>query len=270
VTDVEKRIERAAANGSMRFKISCLPWELLADRLVLITLTVPGSTWLDNVPNAEALAQCREAFLRRWERKFGEPPMGIWWVEFQTSGAPHIHLYVGLPSSVSAEDLDGFRVRAAMRRGLVAEHGKYRGRGLTPRIGSHNGQAHADNLGGAFGEWLLESWADIVASADANHRFRGVDVEPSYWGSEDFVRENVARVVGYLAAEGGKCRRRNRRRSSGRSVIGGGSFAAVACSGPLGSLRNWRRKNCSWQLPRDLNGGWPCIGELCAATSVAG
>ena len=44
------------------------------------------------------------AFKKRWFRRWGAYPVGVWKLEFQRRGAPHFHLYVGRPAEVPARE----------------------------------------------------------------------------------------------------------------------------------------------------------------------
>jgi hypothetical protein len=106
-----------------------------------------------------------KAWRARWERKFGEPVVGAWALEFQERGAPHIHTYVKLPQGVMGD-----------------------------LMWDHDAQRHA-------WLWGLQTWYEIVGSGDPNHLRMGVDVTPCYYGSAD---ENMVRVGKYFWAESGK------------------------------------------------------------------
>jgi hypothetical protein len=88
---------------NMRRLFVSLPWELLGSRPALISLTYPKN-WQRWVPDGRVWERHRRVFERRWVRKWGEPLIGVWVKEFQASGRPHLHLYVGLPSLMSDDD----------------------------------------------------------------------------------------------------------------------------------------------------------------------
>lgn len=113
--------------------------------------------------------------------------------EFQTSGRPHLHLYVGLPAAMSADDFAGLRERTLLRHRLERHHGCYEGRKRTPPVGLP--------YGGKFGTWLRSAWSEIVgtagptanwkASVDGSvsaHQLRGVDVAVMFWSDEAEAR----------------------------------------------------------------------------------
>src|SRR5487761_1568875 len=113
---------------SMRRTFESLPWERLS-RPALISLTYPGD-WKRWVPEGRRLEAHRTALRRRWDRRWGEPVAGVWAKEFQRRGAPHLHLYVGLPSAMSGEEMAELRARAIEAKGLEAIHGTYQGRAM--------------------------------------------------------------------------------------------------------------------------------------------
>ena len=110
----------------MRLEFGALPWELLGPRPVMVTLTYPGD-WKQWVPDARTLVKHREAFKERWRRRYGTP-IGVWVVEFQKRGAPHLHMYLGLPDAVSDEEYLLLQKRTMRRRHLQREFGSYEAR----------------------------------------------------------------------------------------------------------------------------------------------
>lgn len=62
----------------------------------MVTLTLPGD-WLTFAPTGQAFKQLMRAFLERWRRRWGTW-RGVWKLEFQRRGAPHLHLYQATPT----------------------------------------------------------------------------------------------------------------------------------------------------------------------------
>jgi hypothetical protein len=62
-------------------KVLSLPFEMLGDRPLWVTLTYPR-VWRVRVRDGRALEGHRRAFGERWRRNFGEP-IGFWTKEFQ-------------------------------------------------------------------------------------------------------------------------------------------------------------------------------------------
>ena len=114
-----------------------LRWESLP-RPVLLTLTYPAD-WRRWCADGRVLEQHREAFTKRWRRRWGEPMTGLWCKEFQKVGRPHVHLYLGLPEAVSAADYEGLRQRTVLGKELGSSLGKYHGRRNLPAIGGKFG-----------------------------------------------------------------------------------------------------------------------------------
>ena len=155
---------------NMRRLFVSLPWELVGPRPALISLTYPG-LWQPSVRDGRTWEGHRRAFERRWVRRWGEPLVGVWVKEFQASGRPHLHLYVGLPTAMAAADFDGLRERTLLRHRMEREHGRYDGRRKTPPLGLVHG--------GEFARWLLGAWSEIVGTRDepdGHHQLRGADV----------------------------------------------------------------------------------------------
>ena len=200
---------------NLRRLITALPWELLGPWPALISLTYPGN-WQPWVPDGRTWEAHRRAFERRWVRRWGEPIVGVWVKEFQTSGRPHLHLYVGLPRSIDPADFEGLRERTLIRHRLEREHGTYAGRAKTPPVGL------AGYFGGAFGEWIRTAWSEVVGTTgladddwrkplekDASHHLiRGVDVAVMFFSDEAEAATDRTRVAQYLAGEAAKWRQK--------------------------------------------------------------
>jgi hypothetical protein len=93
----------------------------------MVTLTWPGD-WETVAPTGKAVKRHVRMWLRRYRRVWGESLMGVWKLEFQGRGAPHIHIFMYPP------------------------HGRAPGRGV--------------GAGLSFHHWLSVVWADIVDHPD--------------------------------------------------------------------------------------------------------
>lgn len=185
------------SRNNMRWQLSALEWEALGPRPAMISLTYPADwrLWAGSGPVVRAH---REALKERWRREFGESIRGAWVREFQRRGAPHHHMYVGLPASVTEDDYEGLVRRTRRRRALERRVGKYQARRL------------CGPLRGEFAEWLLGAWAGCVGTAglEVAHEHYGADVAPFFWG--DAVAQaqagevNWGRIAEYLWRESGK------------------------------------------------------------------
>ena len=185
----------ARSRRTMRFQFSALPWEMLGKRPVMITLTYPGD-WELWVANSRELAKHREAFKERWRRKFGTL-VGVWVVEFQRRGAPHLHLYVGLPDEVSDEEYRGLQARTMRRRRRESDVGKYEAR---KRERAPTGE---------FAMWLRTAWWEVVGSELQAHHGRGIDIAVSYFSSEAESMAQRAKTAEYFWRESGKWAQKN-------------------------------------------------------------
>jgi hypothetical protein len=58
---------------------------------VMTTLTYPGD-WLTVAPDGATVKRHLRAFWKRYARRWGAPFVGVWKLEFQRRGAPHLHL----------------------------------------------------------------------------------------------------------------------------------------------------------------------------------
>jgi len=102
-------------------------------RLPMTTLTYPGD-WLAVAPTGKAVKKHVDLFYKRFKRAWGFDWLGIWKLEFQRRGAPHIHLWGPQPEG-----------RAGELRRLTQV--RYR-----PAVG--------DGL--AYKQWLSVVWTDVV------------------------------------------------------------------------------------------------------------
>lgn len=183
---------RSAA--AMRRTFQSLPWETLR-RPALISLTYPGD-WRRWVRDGRQLERHRTTFRRRWQRRWEKPLVGVWVKEFQRRGAPHLHLYVGLPDAVSEEEIARLRRRAIEGKWLEGQYGSYGGRSRV-RWGRWEGD---------FVPWLRTTWAEIVGTQGItrDHHGRGVDVRVFFFTDAEERTRNRDRVAQYLAAEASK------------------------------------------------------------------
>ncbi len=229
----------------MRFEFGALPWELLGRRPVMITLTYPGE-WQVFCPDSRTLAKHREALRSRWTRRFGTP-VGVWVTEFQKRGAPHLHMYLGLPDSVSEGDYEGLQKRTIRRKHLERQVGSYAARR----------QLRAPS--GEFASWLRDAWWEIVGSGLSAHHGRGVDIAAAFFSDEAEANTNRAKVAEYFWRESGKWGA-----STGPCRTCVGTSAAVS-PGPAGVPPDSGRSH--------LHGGtneatsWPgrCAGTRCCS-----
>jgi len=103
--DVKEFSRRSRTN--LRLAMAAFPWEEAGARLALITLTYPEVFPMDG----KVVRRHVKRFRERWRRAWGNP-IGVWIREFQDRGAPHMHLYVGLPVSCSMEEFEAWGSQA--------------------------------------------------------------------------------------------------------------------------------------------------------------
>jgi len=152
----------------MRFEFSGLAWEQLGPRPAMISLTYPAD-WREWASSGPAIRRHIEAFKSRWSRRWGEPIRGVWTREFQDRGAPHFHLYVGLPAGLGDDEYRALGKRAVRRWYLERQVGKYQAR---RQVGF---------LEGELGLWLLGAWSGCVGTGSRSlHAKFGVDVRPFF------------------------------------------------------------------------------------------
>lgn len=66
---------------------------------VMVTLTYPGD-WEQVAPSGQATKRHLSMFRKRYLRAFGEAFNGVWKLEFQRRGAPHIHILTSVTSDL--------------------------------------------------------------------------------------------------------------------------------------------------------------------------
>lgn len=172
----------------------------LGERPVQVTLTYPGN-WRKWVWDVTVLRAHFRRFQERWYRRWGERLVGMWKIEFQRRGAPHIHMYVKLPEAVAREDYEGLRKRTVDRARLEEQYGA-RGGGDRERA-----------VDGEFGMWARTAWAESVGTQvrgrwndleGRRHHAKGVDVSRCFWFGKVPSEVERLRCMRYLAKELGK------------------------------------------------------------------
>jgi hypothetical protein len=93
----------------------------------MVTLTYPKD-WEVVAPDGKTVKRHVRAWLRRYDRAWGESVIGMWKLEFQRRGAPHVHIF------------------------MVPPHGRAGGRGAGAGLDFHR--------------WLSAVWADVVNHPD--------------------------------------------------------------------------------------------------------
>lgn len=73
-------------------------WHRDGGVLAMVTLTLPGD-WEAVAPSGRDFKRFVEVFRRRWVRNVG-PWRGLWKLEFQRRGAPHLHALMRVPARV--------------------------------------------------------------------------------------------------------------------------------------------------------------------------
>lgn len=184
----------AGSRSRLRWALASIPWEEVGRRPAMVTLTYPGN-WEELAPNGPAVAKQFRALQERWHRRWGERMRGVWIREFQTRGAPHFHMYVGLPEGLDDDEYKDLVRRTIRRKQAERTKGKFYAR------------ATAGYMEGPFGRWLLRSWNETVKGG-SYHSKRGADVAPMFWGGTvqeaEAGRVNWAKISNYLWRESGK------------------------------------------------------------------
>lgn len=104
------------SRARMEFTLRTLDYSpLFADerRPAMVTLTMPGAGWEDCVPTPAAFKVKVNKFRDAYREAWGARPVGVWKMEFQRRGAPHLHILMTVP-----EGLSRGRIRAEFRAWL--------------------------------------------------------------------------------------------------------------------------------------------------------
>jgi len=145
----------------------------LGVKLPMTTLTYPGD-WLTVAPTGKAVKRHLDQWRKRFERAWGMPFIGIWKLEFQRRGAPHLHLWGPMPEGRAGE----------LRRMTQT---RYR-----PAVG--------DGL--PYREWLSVVWADIVGHPDPEQRRRHQLAGTAVDGAEGARMTDPKRLAVYFTKHG--------------------------------------------------------------------
>lgn len=175
----------AKSRANMVRRLAMLDYTPMVDPerlLTMVTLTYPGCDpetvaadhqaerrhvctkacpWYDVAPDGKAVKRHLETWRKRYERTWAESWRGVWKLEFQSRGAPHLHLCMLLPNGATesrVKRLDGLH----------------------------------------FPDWLARSWADVVGHPDATVRHRH-EVAGTHVGfREGIVSTDPKRVAVYF------------------------------------------------------------------------
>jgi hypothetical protein len=85
-------------------------WHQDGGQLGLVTLTLPGN-WSELAPTGSHFKDFVRAFAKRWRRQVSIPWRGIWKLEFQLRGAPHMHILMRVPATVRGEVFESWLAR---------------------------------------------------------------------------------------------------------------------------------------------------------------
>lgn len=140
----------------------------------MVTATYPGR-WQEVAPTGAATKHHVDVFRRRWARAFGWSPPGLWKLEFQRRGAPHLHFYLPVPARAPA---------------VGCAH-----LGPLPRGQRREVLCDCDT----FERWLSRTWADVV-DADATCDLCGGDTRDGCCAASAERRGATSEYGRHLAA----------------------------------------------------------------------
>ena len=169
-------------------------------------------------PDARTLVRHREAFKMAWHRKWG-PPIGSWHVEFQPRKrrpehqrhAPHLHMYLGLPSEST---------RTSLRH---CNGARLDGTGWRNASASTRGVPWLEAPEGEFADWMLATWWRIVGSGQTTHRTRGADIPPAFW-SDDVEAVSLTGLQSQTTSGGSRASSARKRRPETSAAFGSGAY----------------------------------------------
>jgi len=97
----EKIRQWSAASRTRLLRVClALDWDLVG-ALCMVTLTYPGDRGAAFIArDGITVHRHLRRFLKRWTRRWGKPK-GLWKLEFQDRGAPHLHVFLSMPCDVS-------------------------------------------------------------------------------------------------------------------------------------------------------------------------
>jgi hypothetical protein len=127
------------------------------------TLTYPDN-WEVLVPTGKEFKRHLDVFRKRFKRAWGYDIVGLWKLEFQGRGAPHLHLFAPVP------------------------HGKAAGAGVGGKR--------------VFTSWLAVVWPDIVGNPDPEHRRRHEQHGTYVSYQEGLKADDPRRLAVYFSAHG--------------------------------------------------------------------
>lgn len=93
-----------ASRARMELSMGSLDYELLfvdGREPVMVTLTMPGILWEAAAPSPRDFKRMVNLWQRVYARHWGEAPVGVWKLEFQRRGAPHLHILMTPPVGVA-------------------------------------------------------------------------------------------------------------------------------------------------------------------------
>lgn len=180
------------SRNRMQIRLNTLDWTpLFEDGLepALVTLTLPGE-WEHLAPNPQAFKAMMDRFVTAYRHSWGAPIRGVWKMEFQRRGAPHVHILMTPPSGIAAGQFP-FEFRAWLSHvwaRSVGAVGAERERHLRAGTGiDYVGEAYRDPRSiakyfgkhGLFGEKEYQNemprlWRDAIADGESGAQFWGV------------------------------------------------------------------------------------------------
>jgi hypothetical protein len=152
----------------------------------MVTFTYSGK-WEVVAATGEAVKKHLLLFYKRFARAWGYEWMGLWKLEFQWRGAPHIHLYMVPPTGKSGAHL--WEKHAQALREWVPGTPKPRMRPVKFE-------------GLVFREWLSLTWADIVDHPDPEEKRRHIAAGTGVDYAEGMRTSDPKRLAVYFAKHG--------------------------------------------------------------------
>jgi hypothetical protein len=152
----------------------------------MVTFTYSGK-WEVVAATGEAVKKHLLLFYKRFARAWGYEWMGLWKLEFQWRGAPHIHLYMVPPTGKSGAHLREKHAQA-LREWAPGK--------AKPRMRPVKFE------GLVFREWLSLTWADIVDHPDPEEKRRHIAAGTGIDYAEGMRTSDPKRLAVYFAKHG--------------------------------------------------------------------
>lgn len=179
------------------------------DYPALVTLTMPGSGWEECTPTPRAFKKKVNRLKEEFKRRWGRDMIGVWKMEFQERGAPHLHILMTPPRGrtrgtgegfkdwlsktwariVNVQDAQAYADHIAAGTGIDWVEGQ---RYSDPRRIAVYFDKHAGYHEKDYQNVMPQLWRDAISAGEPGATFWG------YWGLEKLTE--TVEITGSMAA----------------------------------------------------------------------